>query len=60
MISAGRGRDAREKTEGRPEMSFQDAVRTCFARLLFFFVLRGTVGANRFGPDPLETTARPV
>lgn len=28
--------------------------------LLFFFVLRGTVGANRFGPDPLETTERPV
>jgi uncharacterized membrane protein YhaH (DUF805 family) len=28
--------------------------------LLFFFVQRGTVGANRFGPDPLETTAHPV
>lgn len=28
--------------------------------LLFFFVQRGTVGANRFGPDPLETTERPV
>jgi uncharacterized membrane protein YhaH (DUF805 family) len=28
--------------------------------LLFFFVQRGTVGGNRFGPDPLETTERPV